>query len=461
MRALPLGASRRVHPLHAQILGAMAGSACAYVLALWHRLQQRRNKLRAAFILLCLACTFAVGQGQVGQTAPRAPVAPIKLKTPLNVDDVIAEIGRTVTQNLDALRDNSQLHEFGTLVTAFFLAALLVWTSVKTMASGRGVPDLVGEWVPIFVSLGMVRLFLDRSAGNLIVSTMDGIASAIGGDNMSSLDAAIRAGAQPIFKAISAVIDQPRVVSSTTSTGHWYEGGWVAALVASGASVLMGIITKLAAGFCLLLAGVGMVANIVMAFISIQLVLALAPVMVPFLMFKPMEWMFNSWLKFLLGACMLKIVLAFLVNVVAALLSGMSDLATRVSTEANLTPLAALQVDILLLGMMMVFSLLATVLMAQAPKIADGLLSGSASGAGFSGIKAVTGGAAGGFVGAAGRASGAAASRMGGAVAQRIRNTTSAQAGAKDGKAGVLPSLKYRDPKAKAAYDEAYRDNRR
>src|SRR5947209_18197679 len=113
MRRLALGASRKV-PLHAEILGAMAACICAYVLALWERLQQRRNKLRAAFILLCLACTFAVGQGQLAQTSAGNPVAPVKLNSPLQVDDVIAEIGRTVTQNLNALRDNPQLNEFGT-----------------------------------------------------------------------------------------------------------------------------------------------------------------------------------------------------------------------------------------------------------------------------------------------------------------------------------------------------------
>jgi hypothetical protein len=435
------------------MLGILAGSACAYVLCLWDRLQERRNKLRALFVLLCLGCTFAIGQAQSGSPPARADLPRIVLNDPPTMDDIIGAIGSTVTQNLEALTKNVDLHDFGNAVTAFFVAALLVWSSVKTMASGRGLPDLLGEWVPIFVSLGMVTLFMDPSAGKLIVSTMDGIASAIGGANMSSLDSAIRAGAEPIFSAMSSVISQPSVVSATKETGHWYDGGWVAALAASAASMLMGVIAKLAAGFCLLMAGVGMVANIVMAFISVNLVLALAPVMVPFLMFKPLEWIFNSWLKFLLGACMLKIVLAFLINVVASLLSGMNQLTIKVATDTKLAPLEALQVDILLLGMMMVFSLLATLLMAQAPKIADGLLSGNATGAGFAGIKAVTGGAAGGFVGAtSGKASSAARG-----VAQVGRNYLSGRAGKRDGERGLQKSLKYRDPRAAAAYAQAYR----
>ena len=404
-RPLPLITHSGASPLHAHILGTLAARIYEYVLTVWQRGQQRRSRIRALFILLCVACTFALGQGQGEPNPSKSPISSVVLKTPLEINDVVTAIGTTVGQSLDALKNNSRLHDFGTGVTAFLLLALLVWTSVKTMAGGRGIADLLGEWVPVFVSLGVVTLFLDRSAGELIVKTMDGIAMAIGGDDMSTLDAAISAGAKPIFRAMSSVISQPRVVSELKDGVHWYQEGWAAAVAANAASFFMGIIAKLAAGFCLLVAGVGMVSNIIMSYMSVRLVIALAPVMVPFLMFKPMEWLFNSWLKFLMGACMLKIVLAFLINVVVALLGGMDQLAQRLTNDVKkLTPLQALQVDILMLGMMMVFALLATVLIAQAPKIAEGLLAGGASGAGFSGVKAVTESAGAKFVDKAARA---------------------------------------------------------
>lgn len=441
--------------LYAECLGALAGGTCDYVLALRDSLRVRKNKLRALFVLLCLACTFAVGQGSPPPAAPQVATATADSYA-FTADSLIGKIAEKVTEKLDALKKNAQLQRFGSYITAFFLSALLVWTSVKTMASGRGLSDLLAEWVPIFVSFGIVIAFLDRSAADLIVRTMDSIAGAIGGADMSTLDAAIRTGAAPILKAVAAVVAQPRAIEATNVMG---EGvlGWLGTLAASGASWVMGAIAKVAAAFFLILAGVVMVAHIILGFVSVQLVLALAPVAVPFLMFRPMEWLFNGWLKFLLGACMLKIVLAFLLAVAAGLLSAMSELSQQMYQDAwKVTAMETLYTDILLMGMMLVFALLATLLVSMAPRIADGLLAG-AGGMGFSGLRAITHGAAGGATAAAGRGFAGLSSGAGEGLAQGRRNLSGYWSGRSDAKAGRLASLAYRDPRAKAAYATAYR----
>lgn len=442
--------------LYAECLGAIAGGMCAYLLALRDSLRVRRNRVRAAFILLCVACTFAIGQGSPPAPAPSAATATSDSYA-FTAESLIGRIASKVTEKLDALKNNSQLQGFGSYLTAFFLSALLVWSSVKTMASGRGLSDLLAEWVPIFVSFGMVILFLDRSAADLIVRTMDGIAGTIGGADMTTLDAAIRAGAAPILKAIAAVVAQPRATEATNVMG---EGvlGWLGTLAASGASWVMGAIAKVAAAFFLVLAGVVMVAHIILGFVSVQLVLALAPVAVPFLMFRPMDWLFNGWLKFLLGACMLKIVLSFLLAVAAGLLSGMTELSQQMYQEAwKVTAMETLYTDILLLGMMLIFALLATLLVAMAPRIADGLLAGASSAAGFSGLRGITHGVAGGAGAALGRSSANVAAGAGAAGLQDLRNMRSYLAGRNDARAGRPQSLAYRDPRAKAAYATAYR----
>jgi hypothetical protein len=220
----------------------------------------------------------------------------------------------------------------------------------------------------------------------------------------------------------------------------------------------MGAIAKVGAAFFLVMAGVIMAAQIIMGFVSVQLVLALAPVMVPFLMFRPLEFLFSGWLRFLLGACMLKIVLAFLLSVAAGLLTGMTELAQQMYRDSwQVTAMETLYTDILLLGMMLVFAVLATLLVAQAPKIAEGLLSGAAGSAGFGGLKAVTHGTAGHGVGAAGRSGASTAGGFGGALAQGGRNVLARRAGRLDAEAGSKPSLAYRDPRARAAYATSFR----
>ncbi|HEX2544488.1 MAG TPA: type IV secretion system protein [Ramlibacter sp.] len=436
-------------------MGALAAWCCAYLLALRGSLRVRRNALAAAFVLLCLACTLAIGEASPAAPAPPTTATPDTYA--FTAESLTNRIAENVTEKLNALKNNAQLQRLGSYLAAFFLAALLVWTSVKTMASGRGLSDLLAEWVPIFVSFGIVILFLDRSAADLIVRSMDGIAEAIGGADMSSLDAAVRACAAPILKAIAAVIAQPRATEASNVMG---EGllGWLGTLAASGASWIMGAIAKVAAAFLLVLAAVVMVAHIILGFVAVQLVLALAPVAVPFLMFRPMEWLFNGWLKFLLGACMLKIVLSFLIGVAAGLLTGMTELSQHMYQDAwKVTAMETLYTDILLLGMMLVFALLATLLVTMAPRIADGLLVGASSAAGFSGLRAVTHGASGNAGAAAGRSTSRVASGAGAAGAQDFRNMRSYLAGRDDARAGRAASLAYRDPRAKAAYATAYR----
>lgn len=433
----------------ANFLGMVAEWLTTIVLRKREQLAKRKNIARAALVILAAACSFAFSQDA---PTPQGTTSTSSTYS-FDRDRILSDISSAVTAKLNELKNNTKLQGFGTAITAFFLVAMLVWSSIKTMATGKGFGELVGEWVPIFVGFGIVNLFLDRGAADMIVSTMDMIGSAIGGANMSTLDSAIKAGADPIFRAIAAVVDQPRVTSAA-DTGASVLGAlnW---LGASLGSMVMSIGAKIVTAFLLVLAGVVMVANIIMGFISVQLVLALAPVMVPFLMFRPLAWLFDSWLKFLLGSCMLKIVVAFLLNVVAGLLAVMNDLATRYFNEAkNASASETFSTDVLLLGLMVVFALLATLLLSQAPSIATGLLSGSAGSVGFGGLRGVSGGLANRGVG--GGATHAAAG-MGGAAGQGMRNGLSHLAGKGDARAGRAPSLAYRDPRAKAAYSTAYR----
>ncbi|TWO71460.1 hypothetical protein FN976_11125 [Caenimonas sedimenti] len=433
----------------ANFLGALAEHAVRYAIVIRSRMGERKYFVRAVLLALCIGCTFAFGQA--------GPITPPPTTTPstyaFSASSLMAEIGAAVTAKLTELENNSSLQGFGKLVTGFFLILTMIWAALRMMAGGRGIGELIGEWVPIFVCFGIVTMFLDRGAANLIVATMDGIGSAIGGANMSTLDGAINAGAAPIFKAIAAVVDQPRVTEASGSPTDIL--GRLGTIAAGLGSMLMMAIAKILTAFILVIAGVIMVANVILGFISVRLVLALAPVMVPFLMFRPLGWLFDAWLKFLLGACMLKIVTAFLLNVAAGLLTTMSSLALKHYTEAKgAAPMETLYADVVLFGMMLVFAILASLLVAQAPSIATGLLSGSAGGIGFAGIKGLTQ-SVGGRV-SSGTVSGVSAG-AGAAAAQGARNGLSYRAGRKDAQAGRQASLAYRDPRAKAAYATAYR----
>lgn len=455
-------------PLHARLVASVADSVFGAAAALVRLISRRW--IFFAFCLAAGASGLVLGQAgdpmgtgfgaieNAAEAARNAPPTPTASNYVFDQEVIIRQISSSVMNAVNNLKDNQKLDSFGKTTTAFFLVLMLVWTSVKSLTAGKGIGELVGEWVPVFVSFGIVTLFLDKGASGLIVSTMDSIAGAIAGSSMTSLEASIRSIAQPVFRSLAAVIEQPRITEGAAATGFLES---VTLLGAGLASMIMSLGAKLITGFVLVVVATVCMAHIIMGWISVQLVLALAPVMVPFLMFKPLEWLFQSWLKFLLGACMLKIVVAVLINIVAAMLSGMNSLASTVAADArNASGLQTLQADVMLLGMMMLFAVLAAMLVAQAPGLATGLLAGSAGDGGFKGIKGLSGGAAGKAANAAGISTGSAGATMGKGAFNSVGNLRAQSRGAADAKAGKQSAAKQVSPGRKQAYERGFDANK-
>ena len=335
--------------------------------------QQKLARPRNALLLLLVASAFASSLVDA-QSAPATGG--------LDAGSIVPRISEAVDAALNRLGEGT-LNGMGTAISAFFLVALMVWTALKTMAGGKGLGDLIGEWVPIWVSFAFVYAFLNQAGAAAITGTMDAIATAIGGANMSTLSSAIDVVARPVLGAIVEVANMPLV----SDAEFFSPSTWVPALAAN----LGTLITKLITVVFLLIAAVAGMATVIMSFISLKLVLFMAPVMVPFIMFKPMTWLFDSWLRFLLGACMMKIVLAFMLLAAQAILGAMALVqAQMAAAAANVDPSAAMIADLFVHAMMMIFALLSTLLLMQVPAIATGLLSGSAGGGGFGGIKPLT-----------------------------------------------------------------------
>jgi type IV secretion system protein TrbL len=433
------------HSLVADAAGMLAERITLAVLGVLHRYAGGgiyRRVRRALLVVAVLASTIAFGV----EPPPAPPSAPTTTATqyPFSPEQITAKLSTAVGTELNRLKNNTQLRSFGDAVTAFFLVTLLIWAAIKNMAGGKGLGEMIADWVPVFVSFGVVYAFLDRTAGEIIERTMDGIGASIAGANISTLDGALRAGMLPIFKAIAAIVDMPRVTATGTA-GDSIFNGVVMTFLASAGSMVMAALAKVFTAFLLVLAGVVMAAHIIMGYVSVTLVLALAPVMVPFLMFKPLGWIFESWLKFLLGACMLKIVALFLLNVSAGLLTSVTDIATFAANEARgALAVESFFADVLLYGILIAFATLSALLMSQAPGIASGLLSGGTGSIGFSGVKGVAQSTA----GKTPAMGGAAARQTGGLVQAPF----SAWRGAVQGAKGQARDQVRRGAAARAAY---------
>jgi type IV secretion system protein TrbL len=377
----------------------------------WH---VKHKKLTAVFVLsLVIAFGYAqnpVINGNYGEfptivdSSQVEPTTNTSKKYSFNAASLANQIGTKVDASLKDLSNNTSLKKWGDQISIFFLITLMIWGLLKNMAAGKGLGEWIGDLVPLMMAFGIVSLFLDKSAANLIVKTMNALGTAIGGGDWSTIQNAVTAAAVPMFKAMASIMDFPRV----TSQSEWS----LATLVTAVPSALVSLFGRLIAVFLMLLGTVSILATTIMSFISVELVLILAPVMVPFLMFQPMNWIFDAWLRFLLGACMMKVVGAFLLKMAIALLTSMQQFAMQIYTEAQgASSIDAFVTDLMLITIMLVFALLAVLLMLQAPTISAGLLQGSSAGVGFKGVGGVTQSAAGKMAFAAGKGTVSVASK--------------------------------------------------
>lgn len=330
---------------------------------------------------------------------------------------VISEIVKVVGQAFRAVATNSGLKTTGETITYFLVVLVFVWGLLKAMVEGGGINSVVSELVPLMMGFAVVYALLNLGGVGHIVGFMDGVASAIAGAPMGTFESALSNSASMTFKIVADIFSMPTIA---TKMSLMEPGLWVPIL----AMFVLQLLAKLVTAFFVVLALGIYLANIVLAYGSIMLASALAFIMVPCMLLPSLSFIFEGWLRFTLGAAMTKVVGAFFLAFTSKLMAGMVVLAKKVVVppETDFTTLAVGNF-ILYCGLIML-AVLCAYLMMQVPGLATGLLSGSAGASGFKGMRALTGGMAGGIGRAtaisSGRATigtkGADGARVGGAL---------------------------------------------
>jgi type IV secretory pathway VirB6-like protein len=273
---------------------------------------------------------------------------------------------------------------------------MMGWAALKTMISGRGLPDLFGEWVPIWMAYAVVYVFLSQNVGSYIIGMMDTISSKIAGASGATVDTSTATGA--IRGGIISAWTSIQLIAEMPSSELWEHMGffekWTVGLLLIPLDFLVVWILKILTMLVIVIGAMFYVANAIMAQVSVALAIALAPVMVPFIIFGPMTWIFDSWLRFLLNACMLKIVGGFMLAISNTILLRMTDVAIAINQDTALAGKAASTRDMIINDLMLyaslsLMALVAGLLMHQVPGIATGLIGGG-GGTGFKGVSAVT-----------------------------------------------------------------------
>lgn len=301
---------------------------------------------------------------------------------------VIHEVSNVVT----GLEGNKILQNTGDSILYMLFALIIGWSLVKAMIQGQ-LNQLVEEIIVVFLYMGIVYAFLNAGGIQTIRQFIDSIASAFVGKDMSTLSGALKSTVETGFDAITSIVSMPDLQTQMQGTGGG-DGGFTSdmGLLPSIILSLVNITSKIAAGFIVAVSLVTYCANILISFASIAIAVAMAPIMVPFYILPATRFLFDGWLRFFLGASLLKVVGAFFLHFTDKLMLSLLEVAKNLNLPKDTDFMTLLNGNFMLGICCIILSMLSAHLMAMVPGIASGLLSGSSINSGFSGMGKAIGG---------------------------------------------------------------------
>lgn len=298
--------------------------------------------------------------------------------------EVVKQVVVKLSEVVENLSNNKTLKGAGESILAMLFALVIAWALVKAMM-GNGFNQFVEEMIVIFLYWGIVYAFLNAGGMGAISSFIDEIASAFVGKDMSKLSGALENSVHTGFSAIADIVSMP----STTTKFKWTEiSKWIPMAINS----IVQLVAKIATGIIVALALVTYISNIVISFASIALAIALAPIMVPFLIVPGTSFIFDGWLRFFITSCLMKVVGAFIMMITSKMMEKMVDVASKIDLPSNADMFQLMSANFIIYISLILIAMICASMMVMVPSLANGLVSGSGASAGFSGLSKVLGG---------------------------------------------------------------------
>lgn len=318
-----------------------------------------------ALILVCACVVFS------GRAWADAGATQVTTEALAALDALFLEFER----GLNLFSAGAPFLDLGKRIAIVLFGVVFAWGIVRNMVLGKSFVQLGADMIQPVVLLGIILFGIDNGFGQVIrdsiYSLADRLATTAGLPGIAGLELSMmKAFAQTGFKIMDLDI-----FSSTTgsSTGTWsWSSWWQTVQNVSGAAVayILGWVARLVAGVLLLVAGAAGAGIVLVSKVAVALGMLMAPVMMPWGIWQPTEFLLSSWIRFVvtggLGVLVATAVGGMLMNAAA----GIVAISTKFASNST---------SIALSCVLILFSVLAIFLMLQVPKLASGLVSGDAS----------------------------------------------------------------------------------
>lgn len=322
-------------------------------------------KVFTIFAVLCFSALLAhaadlvtTPEGVYVQSEAQVPVNPGLVQSTISgATSAFTNVVAIANKAIDSISGNAQLKAYGKRLTIMLASIVIIWSIIKNIALKQSLPQLIADMVfPMIITAFVLSAGLDVLPG-VIKSTATSVAGIFGAGSGGGMENSL---ASSMFTAMD------EVWSAKTKDGAL---SFLSSPIDSVAMLLLriGIIILM-----LMATAIG-VAAILVAKFQIALAIGLAGLFIPWILFKPTEFLFSGWLNFFLKAGFSLVGIFAVATVVLAGAKGMASLITGANADIS---------DVLTFVAMGAMSVVFAYLMLKGGDIGEGLIGGSATGIG-------------------------------------------------------------------------------
>lgn len=255
------------------------------------------------------------------------------------------------------ISNNPELKKYGQRLTIMLASIVIVWSIIKNIALKQSLSQLIADMVfPMIITAFVLSAGLDVLPG-VIQSTSTSVAGLFGAGSGEGMETSL---ANSMFTAM----DEVWSAKSKDGALDFFK---------SPIDAVAMLILRIGIVVVMLLATALGVAAILVAKFQMALAIGLAGLFIPWILFKPTEFLFSGWLNFFLKAGFSLVGIFAVATVTLAGARGMADMIANSNADVA---------DVLTFAAMGAMSVIFAYLMLKGGDIGEGLIGGSATGIG-------------------------------------------------------------------------------
>lgn len=318
----------------------------------------------------------------------------------------LGQLFAAIQDGLATLRHNAGIIDIAKRIAFVLFGVVFTWGVMKSWLLGKGFMNLAVDLVLPSVMLGLILFAMQKDLGLAISKSVETIASvASGGATASPIDlmGSLMVAAFKVFDIAGA--EYPKFLDIP---------GWLV--------IGIGMLVKIVVAFILFGCAAIAAGSFLLADVSLAIATGLGPVFYVWALWRPTEFLFQGWLKFLLTAAIQKLMVGVMATLVAAVVSSLGSLSATLTHQFT---------DLIAYAGVLLVGVISAHLMRSAAGLASSIV-GAPPGISMTGWTAATtsmSAAAGGAAGAANQAGGSAVSGIAGGYTA-MQNVLQGNAGA-------------------------------